>query len=225
VVIGVAGDGSADAKAFGVSTMTGCLHHTTTAAMHDGLVGIECLPQRMEGETHEFFVHMEVDTLRGALRFRHDEAASWVDSRVKLSEAVRPWARVEAEHAADVMPSVRLVSHSRSSPLNAIEGLERIVAGLPVAKQSMALAWCETEGLYDCRAIAAVGACDDFVGALDLSHADERKVRQRLEGGRASAPRRSYASRERPPVPSEVLLAAKRAPAVQPRPAPRGLDA
>ena len=136
VILGVAGDNGADAKVFGVSTMTGCLHHTTTAAHPDsGLLGVECLPQRLEGETNEFLVHMEVNTLSRELRFRHDEAGGWVNSRVKLPEAVRPWVCAEAEPAGDVAPSVRLVSYSHSTPLSAVRGLERVVSDLPAISE------------------------------------------------------------------------------------------
>jgi len=182
VILGVAESAhdGCEGKAWGVSTSSGCLHHTSSPD-DDGYVGIEVAPQRMEGDTSDFLVHMQVDTIAGELRFRHDRSLHWVDTKVKLPSAVRPWARRAADRAQDVQPAVQLLSYNHA-PLSfaAVCGLDTLVEGLDGSKQVQALKWCEREGVYDVAAITALDASDDFVEALRLPHHEAQMVRQRL---------------------------------------------
>lgn len=95
-------------RAWGFGSETGCLHYATATA--DGMPGIEIGPQRMEGDTAEHVVHMELDMDASSLRIRHHADDTWQHMPVTLPSAVRPWALLSASSARDVAPEVRLVS-------------------------------------------------------------------------------------------------------------------
>lgn len=113
VVVGFADAASAKsvdwkARAWGVSTATGCLHHSRSA-MEDGMPGVELGPQRMVGDTAERLMHFEIDLDSSSVRLRIDEAA-WVDVPVSVPSAVRPWALLPTDSSPDVVPQARLLA-------------------------------------------------------------------------------------------------------------------
>ena len=189
-VVGVAAVPEGDdwqAKAWGVGTATGCLHHSS--AIEDGLHGIELMPQRLVGDFTERFVHLELDLDESTVRLRWDGPWTgslpaihrWTEVPVRLPSAVRPWALIPEDAEDDIDPTVRLVGClAEPVPLHLVDGLCGVVAPLGVATQRRALRWCTEEGFFDVAAIEATGAAKDFVRALDCPSHLEAELLHRL---------------------------------------------
>lgn len=156
-----------DAKAWGVGTATGCLHHASTATK-EGMYGVELIPQRPEGDAVERLLHFEIDMDERTMRMRC-APEPWRDVPLRLPTAVRPWALMpEAEDAPhDMPPTVRLVSCTAEPvSLHLVHGLDNIVGELGAGAQKRAVNWCTEEGYYDAAAIHATGSSFDFISAI-----------------------------------------------------------
>jgi len=159
------------AKAWGVSTATGCLHYAQDAKS-DGMIGIELIPQRLVDDATVSVLHFELDLDESRMRLRSG-ASTWRDVPVRLPPTVRPWALFSAE-SEGVRPIVRLVS-CVAHPINLqlVDGLDRVVAHLSSAEQRRALAWCTENGIFD---VAAIGHLDVSRELIDATGCRPRQA-------------------------------------------------
>ena len=156
------------AKAWGVSTATGCLHYASSAT-EEGMLGIEIGPQRLVEDSCTKLIHLELDMDESRLRLRHG-SGKWRDVPVRLPLSVRPWVLFGAG-SEGVRPAVELVSCTlQPVNLSAVSGLRDLVGRLSVPDQRRALAWCTSEGIFDVAAINGCGLTHEFIQSTVGSH-------------------------------------------------------
>jgi len=174
-----------DAKAWGLSTVTGCLHYASSPDQ-DGMPGVEIAPQRQIDDDGEALVHFELDLDELTIRSRMNNDP-WRALPVRLPAAVRPWVLFPAGDTAGLVRSEAklLACEQKELDLHVVRGLRSAVGHLSSADQRRALAWCEDAGFFEVAAIEPADA-RELVDAIGCRRSQADETLRRLARLRAA---------------------------------------